>query len=88
MQLEISRDAEVIVRAPMGTSDKKIKLFLEQHRGWIAEHLERREKWMQAHPEPTEAEKKELIARAKAYLPKRVRAEVMRIPVGFTPMMA
>ena len=71
MQLEISREAELIVRAPMGTADKKIKLFLEQHREWIAEHLARREKWMQAHPEPTEAEKKELIARAKAYLPKR-----------------
>ena len=71
MQLEISREAEVIVRAPMGTADKKIKLFLEQHRDWIAEHLARREKWMAAHPEPTEEEKKALIARAKAYLPRR-----------------
>ena len=71
MQLEISRTAEVIVRAPIGTPDKKIKLFLEQHRDWIADHLARRERWIQKHPEPTEAEKKELVARAKAYLPKR-----------------
>jgi len=71
MQLEISREAEVIVRAPIGISDKKIKLFLEQHKDWIAEHLARRERWLEEHPEPTEEMKKELIARAKVYLPKR-----------------
>ena len=71
MQLVVSRNAEVIVRAPLKTEDKKIKLFVEQHRDWIAEHLARREKWIQAHPEPTEAEKKILIARAKSYLPWR-----------------
>ena len=71
LQLEVNRKAEVVVRAPLNTPEKRIKMFVEQRRDWIAEHVALQEKWKQANPEPTEEEKKILVARAKSYLPWR-----------------
>ena len=42
VSLEISRDAEVIVRAPYGTKDKFIEEFVNSHKSWIEKHLNNR----------------------------------------------
>ena len=41
LSLQINKNCEIIVRAPYGYSDKKIRAFLEEHRQWIDEALEK-----------------------------------------------
>lgn len=72
MALEITRDALVVVRAPMRANDETIASFVASHEVWLKRALERRIAHNTAHPEPTEAERAMLIARAKAELPPRV----------------
>ena len=72
LALEITREGEVVVRAPMGLSQKRIDQFVADHRGWIAEHLERQRRRQAARPEPTEEERSEYIRRAREELPGRV----------------
>ena len=42
ISLEISRNADVIVRAPYGTKDKFIEEFVNSHKSWIEKHLDNR----------------------------------------------
>ena len=72
LALEITREGEVVVRAPMGLSQNRIDQFVADHRGWIAEHLERQRRRQAARPEPTEEERSEYIRRAREELPGRV----------------
>ena len=37
--LEITKDCEIIVRTPIGMSDKRIAEFVEKCSGWIAKKL-------------------------------------------------
>ena len=37
--LEITKDCEIIVRAPKGMTDKAISEFVEKYSGWIAKKL-------------------------------------------------
>ncbi len=71
MALEITREAEVLVRAPLRTSDAAIRRFVDGHREWIEVHLARRRERLAAHPPLSEAEIAALRAKAKAYLPGR-----------------
>ena len=71
MALEVTRDALVVVRAPLHTSDAAVAAFVASHAQWLEGALARRIAHNAAHPEPTEAERKALIARAKAELPQR-----------------
>lgn len=71
LQLVIDRQAQIIVRAPIGTSMKRVERFVREHEDWIAKHLELQKKRMAQHPEPTEEEKQRLIRCAKEYLPKK-----------------
>lgn len=85
MALEITREATVLVRAPLLVTDGAIRRFVEAHRDWITLHLARREAQSAAHPPLSEAEIAALRARAKAYLPGRVDfwAEAMGVkPTG------
>ena len=72
MVLEVTREAFVVVRAPNRTSDEVIAAFVASHEKWIKNALARRTAHNAAHPEPTDAERGALIARAKAELPPRV----------------
>ena len=72
MALEVTRDGHVVVRAPNRTSNETIASFVTSHEKWLKRALERRIAHSAAHPEPTEAERAALIARAKAELPPRV----------------
>lgn len=53
MALEITRQGEVLVRAPLGASDADIARFAERHRDWLEKHLTRRLAYLEAHPEPS-----------------------------------
>ena len=70
--LEVTREGAVIVRAPKRTSIQAIERFVAEHEEWIQAASQRQAQRQAAHPEPTEAEKKAMIARAKALIPPRV----------------
>jgi hypothetical protein len=85
--LEVTREGEVIVRAPRHCTDAQIELFVSNHADWIAGGIERQRQRAEAHPEPTPEQRAALIARAKEYLPRRVQyfASVMELmPTGIT----
>ena len=65
LSLEITMSAEVLVRAPMKTSKKRIEEFVKSHEEWLISHLEKRKKINESHPEPTKEELDKLKAIAK-----------------------
>lgn len=87
LAIEITRTGEVVVRAPRRAAKARIEAFVAQHAGWIAAHQAKQLERLAAHPEPDEAERAALIARAKAELPGKVAhyAAVMGLyPTGIT----
>ena len=72
MSLEITRDCEILVRAPLKTSMRSVEKFVKSHEEWLISHLERKKASLLAHPEPSEAELAELKEKAKEYIPERV----------------
>ncbi|MDO4812083.1 MAG: M48 family metallopeptidase [Eubacteriales bacterium] len=70
--LEVTRDAHVVVRAPLHASDEAVSAFVSAHEQWLSDALERRIAHNAAHPELTVAERKSLITRAKTEIPQRV----------------
>lgn len=72
LAVQITREAEIVVRAPMRLPKSEIERFLAQREDWIEEHLAIQTQRIEAHPEPSEEERAELIARAKRELPERV----------------
>lgn len=72
LAIEISRDAKVIVRAPMRLSRQVIEQFLAQKQDWIEEHLQRQLQRKEAHPEPDEATWQLWKRQAKEYIPRAV----------------
>lgn len=83
LSLEITRDAEVLVRAPLKTSQIKIEEFIKSHEEWLNSHLEKRKSALKRHPEPTAEELTKLKARAKEFIPKRV--EYYSAQIGVSP---
>ena len=86
--LEITRDLEVLVRAPRCVSQAQIEAFVAEHRTWLETHLEQaRERAERRPPEPTEEERAALIRRAMELLPQRVEhfSRIMGLrPTGIT----
>lgn len=72
MALQLTREGEVLVRAPIHTPQAVIERFVSAHKGWIEEHQERRKARQTAHPEPTPEETEALRRRAKEMLPAKV----------------
>ena len=70
--LEITREGALLVRAPHHMPDSEIRRVLEQHRPWIEDKLSKAAERCAAHPEPSEEERRELIRRAKEYIPGRI----------------
>ncbi len=81
--LEITREGEVVVRAPLRMPQRDIDAFVSSKERWLAEHLARQQSYRQAHPPLTEEEKETLRRRAKAYLPPRV--DYYAALMGVTP---
>lgn len=87
LALEVTANAEVLVRAPRRIGEKRIKKFVEENSEWVEKHLERAKHRAELHPEPTEEEKEYYIAEAKRYIPERAAyySELMGVtPVGIT----
>lgn len=72
LSIEISREAQIIVRAPMRLPRRDIEKFLLEKQGWIHIHLERQRQKIVAHPEPDEATWQRWKMEARAYFPPRV----------------
>ncbi len=70
LALEVSRDGRVLVRAPMGLSQKRIDAFAAAHQDWIAAQQARQAQRRAAHPEPSAAERAGLIRKAQE--PRRI----------------
>ena len=69
LALEVSRDGRVLVRAPMGLSQKRIDAFAAAHRDWIAAQQARQAQRRAAHPEPSASERADFIRKAQEVLP-------------------
>ena len=69
ISLEFDGDGKLIVRAPRFVSDAYIRRFVGEKEDWIRRAEARAAERRAAHPEPTEAERRELIRKAKEVLP-------------------
>ena len=72
LSLEITKDAELLVRAPSRLPVPRIEEFINKNEKWIEEHLARAKKRIFEHPEPNEVQRREYINAAKEYIPNRI----------------
>lgn len=72
LSIEVTREAQVVVRAPQRTARATIDAFVASRRQWIEDALQRQKARAAANPPPTPQEVEELRRRAKAYIPGRV----------------
>lgn len=81
VSVEVTREGEVIIRAPQRMSRTMIDAFLEKHRNWIMENLARQRVLAEKYPEPDAAEAKALKTHAWEYIPTRVDyyAQIMQV---------
>ena len=70
--IEINRDAEVILRLPLGATDEYASRLLDEKADWIAYHLTQARARVSTAAPFTEREIRELSDRAKQLLPPRV----------------
>lgn len=67
ISIQITRDGELVVRAPRSMGRGEIDRFVESKRGWIETHLRQMEPDV---PKMTEAEFEELVRQALEVIPK------------------
>ena len=71
--LEITNGCKLVVRVPLGMSDREVEAYVARHRDWIEQALARqRARAAAAPPPPTEEEIRRLKERARAVLPEKV----------------
>jgi predicted metal-dependent hydrolase len=81
--LEITKDAQILVRAPMRTSKRDIEQMVQKHAQWIESHLEKQKMRFEARPEPSKEEQEALRKQAKDIIPLKVAFYGKRM--GFEP---
>lgn len=87
LAIEITREAKLVVRAPLRCPQRDIDRFLAEKQPWITAHLAKMQARREAHPEPTPEQEAALRQKAKDILPPLVArwAEVMGVePTGIT----
>ncbi len=87
LAIEITREAQVVVRAPQRCPQREIERFLKEKESWITAHLARMQARLEAHPEPTAEQEAALRQKARQVLPGLVAhwAAVMDLePTGIT----
>ena len=72
LALEVTSDGEILVRAPLRTSEQRIADFVEQHREWIERASEKQRTRRENHPEPTAEQWEQYKKKANDWLPPRV----------------
>ena len=70
--IQITRNAEVIVRAPLRCSKSRIEDFVNSHEKWIKEKLEQVKERLEKKPVYTKEQIEEMRKRAKLIIPPRV----------------
>lgn len=74
LSLEIKRDGQVLVRAPLWMPDKDISNFVQEKTQWIREHLEQvKEEPLNPNERLSDEEIKALAEQALIVIPERVR---------------
>lgn len=87
LAIEITREARLVVRAPMRCPQREIDRFLQQKAQWIAVHMAAMQARREAHPEPTAEEEAVLRQKAREVLPplvERYAALMGVVPAGIT----
>lgn len=87
LALEITREAHLVVRAPLRCPQREIERFLKEKEGWITLHMAKMQARREAHPEPTAEQEAVLRQKATEVLPPLVEkyAAVMGVqPAGIT----
>ena len=87
LSIEINRQAELVVRAPMRMPQARIEAFLQEKESWIAAHRQKMVQRMEQHPEPDAQTEQLLRRRAKELLPPLVSqyaAQMGLQPAGIT----
>lgn len=82
--LQITRKAEIVVRAPLFMAAAQIEAFVKKHEPWIEKNLEK-QKSRYAHNELTHDEVAELLQTAREVIPQRVQhfaALMLLAPTG------
>lgn len=72
LALEVTRDMQVIVRAPWQVSQRQIDDFMADRADWLARALAKQVQALERHPEPTESELSCLLEQARQVIPPRV----------------
>lgn len=72
LSMKLLPDGTLAVRAPLTLPRAQIDAFVASHEDWVARARARLAAHAAAHPEPTEAERAALLARAREELPARV----------------
>ncbi len=70
--LQVTRDGEVVVRAPLWMPKRDIERFVTKHTDWIQKRLIAQQEYRESHPEPTPEEILLLKEKAATILPSRV----------------
>lgn len=81
LSLEVTRTGEVVVRAPLGTPERRVRAMVTDHRDWLEDKLRRRRAWLEAHPEPGPEEEARLRELARRVIPGRVEYFAARMGV-------
>lgn len=79
--LEITRQGEVVVRAPLSATGGEIERFVERHRLWLEKHLAAKRDYLARHPEPDDAQCALWRQQAKEILPPLVAQWAQRMGV-------
>lgn len=72
LAIEVTREGQLVVRAPLRAAQKDIDAFMGARRDWIVRAVQRQKERLAARPPLTETEIEELRRRANDYLPGRV----------------
>lgn len=83
MALQVTREAQVVVRAPLYAAEADIRHFLLAHEDWLSCQLARQRERLSAHPPRSSEEQEALRRQAKAQLPDMVRHWAQEM--GVTP---
>ena len=83
MALQVTREAQVVVRAPLYAAEADIRHFVLAHEDWLSCQLARQRERLSAHPPRSPEEQEALRRQAKAQLPDMVRHWAQEM--GVTP---
>ena len=83
MVLQVTREAQVVVRAPLYAAESDIRRFVQAHEDWLNRQLTRQRERLAAHPPRSPEEQEALRRQAKAQLPDMVRHWAQQM--GVTP---